>query len=683
MVLLGKKATRIDMGVMAAVPALSLAASVLVFVKLNPSAAFVYALAIFIGAALLLYSYSFFLRSPRQTRFGMSSPKMLVCIMGLSFVGSVLLETLTLWGAPLSTPLELSDWSKRRIAVFFAVLFSALVVYVSSETGAAGNVESSDSFRRRIASYFSSSIAGVALATLAIAVVCLAPSYLVMQIAGVVAGRLAYLLLCLLFVGIGAFFFYWKKEKMELLFVSTCLLLGSFLVFTAPPITAISWDDQIHYDRALGLSYLGHSEYSEADQMLATVPWAANDIDYAVLRDSVDAVADSDATAERSNVYMEQLGFASPVSKTSLATVSTFGYIPSAIGLWVARLFHAPILISVILGKLGNLVSYAIVVAYAIRIIPTKKTIMMLIGLLPTSIFLASNYSYDSVVTSFLILAAALMMREMSFPDEPLSARGLVLIIAVLFFGLAPKAVYFPTIGLLLLMPRSKFRSRSAHKWYIGIVVAFGVVMVLSFVLPMLFSAEVQAGDARGGSDVNASRQIAYILSNPFDYASTLVNFTLGYVSPINSDAYSIYYAYMGSLAPSVLPWASTVPFALLLVGSLIDCADSKAPGLSLFGRLWDFVIVVSSITLVCTALYVSFTAVGASTIAGCQARYLIPLLFYAALLSPSFCASGMRLRSTGTVVTSSSVVRAASLTLAAAMIFFNAACSYFFIVPW
>lgn len=676
--------SKADIGVIAALLVGVLSAASLAFIKLRPSAAFVYALAAFVGAVLIAYSYHFFLRTPKQTKYGVSSPKMLACIIGLSAIGAILLEVFTLWGAPLSTPLELSDWSKRRILIFFVAISGCIIVHVSNSYAAVPKIgPSGHSYQRSIGKLFVYSIPGVTLMTLFVAIICLVPSYFVSKIIGVVAGRLTYLLICLFLVGVGAFFYFWKKGRVELFFLSSCLLLGSFLVFIAPPVTAISWDDEIHYDRALGLSYLGHSEYSYADQLLVTKPWAAVNLDHELLRESVDEVAEAGASAEQSGEYMEQASFASPISKSSLTTVSTFGYVPSAIGLWVARVFHVPILVSFMFGKMGNLISYAVVVAFAIRIIPTKELSMMLIGLLPTSIFLASNYSYDPVVTSFLMLAAALVVREISRPLERLTIKSLLKIVTALFLGLAPKAIYFPVIGLLLLMPRAKFSSRTAYKRYIGFVVAFGLVMVLSFVLPMLFSADAQAGDARGGSDVSASGQIAYILSHPLDYAYTLINFILGYISPVNSDMYSLSFSYMGVSLPVVLQWSSALPFTVLVVGSLIDSPKTKTFGLSLCGRLWVLTIVASSIALVCTALYVSFTSVGSDTIAGCQARYLTPLLLYAALLAPSFSTGGIQISNSGKLIKEESTTRITMLLLTSIMVFFSAACSYYFIVIW
>ncbi len=211
--------SKADIGVIAALFVGVLSAASLAFIKLHPSAAFVYALAAFVGAVFMAYSYHFFLRTPKLTKYGISSPKMFACIMQLSAIGAILLEGFTLWGAPLSTPLELSDWSERRILIFFVAIAGCMIVHVSNSCAAVPKIGPSGySYQRSIGKLFAYSIPGVTLMTLIVATIGLVPSYFVSKIIGVVAGRLTYLLYCLSLVGVGAFFYFWKKGRVELFF---------------------------------------------------------------------------------------------------------------------------------------------------------------------------------------------------------------------------------------------------------------------------------------------------------------------------------------------------------------------------------------------------------------------------------------------------------------------------------
>ena len=111
-----------------------------------------------------------------------------------------------------------------------------------------------------------------------------------------------------------------------------------------------------------------------------------------------------------------------------------------------------------VLGRLFNLLSYVTIVFFAIRIIPTKKSLLTVVALLPTNIFLAANYSYDAWLISFFMLGTAMAIREFS-DERPLTTSRAFALFLVFLVGLGPKAVYFPMLAILMLMPLSKFES--------------------------------------------------------------------------------------------------------------------------------------------------------------------------------------------------------------------------------
>lgn len=608
-------------------------------IRYSISTAFFFSLGSAYALTLLYLLFKFCLFEHRAMPGGRGSFKALRSTLLVALISAFLLEMLTLWGAPVSTPLVIADWSVKRVLVYFMLALSVevYVLFLREDRVCAFSCESLSCFSREYwkEKLFLNSILATFFITLLCIVFYLLLSVLAALIGGEEVGRLTFFLLCsasgMLII---ACMFKGIVRKPEIVFLILCLFSGSILVFCLPPVTAISWDDEIHYDRALGLSYLGHAEISEADRLLVHKPWAAVDLDFNLVRSAVDDVAAAEPDTNDAAGYSEVFGFATPVRGVSLADVSAVGYFPSAIALWLARLFHAPILLSVVLGRFGNLISYALAIATAIRIVPARKGVMIAIGLLPTSVFLASSFSYDPVVISFLLLAVALIMRELRTPEARLTKLGLLKICGALFVGLAPKAIYFPLIGLLLLMPRDKFDSGKSYKKYVCTVIAFGVLMIASFALPMLFSATAQAGDARGGTDVSAIGQIAFILSHPIEYARILCQFMLSYLSPVSSDMYTFSYAYMGFL-PSLLPWVSSFGFILL---SLTVALDIQQDSFSQprWARIWVAFLFVMSVALVCTSLYVSYTPVGLSTINGVQLRYLTPLLFTASLCAPS-----------------------------------------------
>lgn len=572
-----------------------------------------------------------------------SAVRLLVILAFIACLLSFVFEALTLVGAPLSTPFILHDWGKRRMVVFFVVamlLLLALKLFWLRRSRPSIYLYKPKGFLRFV---FTQGIPSTVLVDCVYNLFFALLFSIGASLVSANLARLLYLFLCVAYVvancvcAIKSNCCVNRNSQITRIFLCASLTLGSFLAFALPAVTAISLDDQIHFDRALGLSYLGHSEITEAEIQLISVPWVHDSVlNFNEINAALRSLNDSYSQAVNSGSVIEVMGFVTPGRLESLANVTTIGYIPSAIGLWLGRLLNLSLFGQLILGRWANLVVYSTVCSVAISRTPMKPIVLACVALLPTNLYLASNYSYDPVVTAFLLLGVSLVLREMKRINKPLTIGSLLAILLVFCIGLCPKAVYFPLIGFLFLMPRSKFSTNRARTVFYFAVVAFGIVMVASFVLPMLFSESVQAGDLRGGEGVNASGQIRYILSHPFEFASTLFSFALGYISPTASDGYSLSYAYMGSLV-TYLPWLSAVPFLGLVITSCyegnISIQNNKSKAFSSLQQLWIVVMCSAALFLVISALYVAYTPVGSTSVAGVQARYLIPLLFPAFLL--------------------------------------------------
>ena len=185
-----------------------------------------------------------------------------------------------------------------------------------------------------------------------------------------------------------------------------------------------------------------------------------------------------------------------------------------------------------------------------------------------------------------------------------------------LVLGLGPKAIYFPLFALLLLLPKSKFSSVQQYRKYLVIVSVAAVLVLMSFVIPMLFDSV--PSDTRGGSTVSGSDQIFYILSHPLTYTKILLSFLWEYVSSFTCITD---FAYLGTVSGS---------FSLLLLGAVVFTDKSDLDRYTSTGkvRLVTMGSVFVTLCLVATSLYITFTPVGYSTINGCQQRYMMPLLF-------------------------------------------------------
>lgn len=435
--------------------------------------------------------------------------------------------------------------------------------------------------------------------------------------------RLAYLITSVFAILLVLAFLKLKMEAgLHIVFIYIVVLLGSFLVFALPHVTAISPDDQIHFARSLGLSFLGYGYVSYADCLFSVVPWVDNSIvDFAHIEDIVAYLNN----ATYSDV-MPSSSFENPIDHSSLSFVAMVGYIPSAIGLMAGKALGLKATYYLLLGKLCNLFFYAAIAATAIRVLPSGKILAFIVGILPTNIYLASNYSYDPWVTSLIMLGLALVLREKFAVNKKFELSSATLIATVFLAALSPKAIYFPLVLSMLLVPRAKFNSKGNYRSYVCFTCFVIMLAIMSFIVPMFGSSTGMEGDARGGQDVSASGQIAFILSHPLYSIGVIASYVAWYISPIASDGFTLNYTYMGNLQ-AYLPFIAAVPYVLIAAFGFSGEKRESAQ-LCVIERMGILLLSFASIFLVALALYVSFTPVGFNWVNGCQTRYLEPLLF-------------------------------------------------------
>ncbi|MEI8343336.1 MAG: DUF2142 domain-containing protein [Candidatus Moraniibacteriota bacterium] len=400
------------------------------------------------------------------------------------------------------------------------------------------------------------------------------------------------------------FFFVFRRkigERPEVAFLAIALICGTLLIISESK-EFVSWDEGIHYKRVERL----------AANVVPGMYFRPNFVRYSL---SIDEQAKIDKKVDSE--------YKKPKTKNSTDGFSYKGmaYIPSVIGLAVGNLLRLPFHIIFNLGRWFNLLAYAVVIFFAIRKLKSGKMIMSVIALFPTAIFLASNYTYDSWVTAFTMLGLAYLFSELQQPEKKISISHITIMVGAFVIGIGPKAIYFPLMFLLFLIGRSKFESEKEFHKFLWVSV-FSISFVAgSFVLPFFISGE-GSGGARGKFDVDTSRQIQFILAQPFEYAKILVNFLKDYVNPLNASGFTNFFAYLG------MTKGFYVVLALISIVTLAD--KNRYDKQTSNWKIKMSVISVYFVTaaLISSALYLSFTEVGKNTIDGVQPRYLIPLVF-------------------------------------------------------
>lgn len=423
-------------------------------------------------------------------------------------------------------------------------------------------------------------------------------------------------------LGLGAFFWLCRGylgNHLEAGFLAVCLSVGALTICALPP-NKVGFDEETHLYRAMGIASFPHGMNINQTVFSLMVP-------------NLDAWPDNQPGSfqEQANLlnYLNEYGDYK-TGEIHLEPVIPKGTIPAYLGqaliLKVCKGFGVPWGIMLMLGRFGNLFVYAALMYFAIRKTPVGKVIMTVIGLMPTSIFLACTYSYDPWVTGWIYLGTACLLWEVLTPEKKITWGSYFGILACFLLGCSAKAVYAPMVLIALLLPSKKFTDKRQK-----LIMRAGILLLLagllsSFVLPVLIAPK-DTGDIRGGATSEAG-QMSYILGHFFGYLKILfVNIIQSMPKMLfGRDVFSV----QGHLADSPFTW-----LAMGLAGYVVvtDTKITSPEALKGGQKLWIFLMLGGSALLVWTSMYIAYTVPGQLTIAGVQGRYYLPILYLFYLL--------------------------------------------------
>ena len=374
-----------------------------------------------------------------------------------------------------------------------------------------------------------------------------------------------------------------------------------------PDSTTVSMDDGYHFQHALNYSTLGHVRFTGTDW---DVMQADNVKNYVLGEEREAWLRAQDEKHAQGAVYVTSSFHLDPKEYWT----GTQG-----LGLFLGRLLHLNYWNTWSLGRFTGLLAYALIGFFAIRRLKTGKMVLASALMIPSAVFLASNYSYDPSVTAGAAMSFSYWMAQWQEKEEKIRPSDLACMLVPLLFACISKAIYFPLYVLFFFLPRTKFRDRK-HALAVRAWIAAAILMVIGYILlPFAFSSG--EGDSRAAGDIDTFRQLSYILSNPLEYARTIWHFMKDYVNLNGFSGPISFFGYMGHTPNTVI---------YLLVMTVAAFTDQHEENLqpSPWVRGMGMLIVLGTCILMITSMYLYFTPVGAQWVGGCQPRYLIPLMY-------------------------------------------------------
>lgn len=415
-------------------------------------------------------------------------------------------------------------------------------------------------------------------------------------------------------------------KKAEIGYLIIALAVGLFLCLALPANTGISYDDGIHVNRIMQLSRGKHTGLTPAENALMGWDWSV------IYEESYHHTWDTWADQQRYADMAEAVAQDKELESTQVLQwmFSDAGYVTQAAGALVSRVLHLPFLWQVRVIRLFNMLTYVALTYLAVRVLKRFKLTMACAALMPTALFMASNFSYDPTTNGLCFLGIALAVDAILDRRTLLTRKRAAAILLCILLGAMSKVVYMPLLLLVLMLPRSKFESQAAKWWFKSLSVVLCIAAVGIMVLGVSNGSVGLQDNRAGGAD--SAGQIAYLLAHPLAYLGTFFKVIFRDFDMYFVDACRFDLGYLPDLTGTL----TLVCLGLTLFTAFTDNDTSLSQKMNWKLRLGMLIVAGLAVGMVFTTMYVAGAPVGATEYWGVQGRYMIPMIpLMLMLLSP------------------------------------------------
>lgn len=336
----------------------------------------------------------------------------------------------------------------------------------------------------------------------------------------------------------------------------------------------------------------------------------------------------------REKTVFETDGDTNKINRTMILDGSSFeqnpfyGYLPQALGIFIAKLFDMNVIWMLWLGRIFNLICYAGLISLAIKKTPVLKIPLLAVACIPISIYQAASLSIDSMIIGLGILTIAYFIYLCKAEPGSLKTREIAIFCTLSFLLGLCKLPYLAFVFLLLFIPKQNFKNKNILYYMLLGIFIVGILGVLwsTYSTPALMHSWRSKLNY-----MDASLQLQYLINHPqgigrffihiftYDLAFTL-NGLFNFFGANTANHYSDHYTFI-----TILIWAF-LSLTLLFYPNKVKFNSKERRGS----------LIVSLIVYIgiCFIQLLTWSDVGRTTL-GISARYFIPLFAFLPIIVP------------------------------------------------
>jgi uncharacterized membrane protein len=318
--------------------------------------------------------------------------------------------------------------------------------------------------------------------------------------------------------------------------------------------------------------------------------------------------------AKKIHISKERTFFPFPSS----AVYSPIPYIPQAFGIFIARSLDFPIYYLLLISRWLNLISFALLSFFAIKIIPRLKKLLFLLTLMPMTLHQASSLSADGMTFGLAFLLTAYIFRLIFSLEVPkVRKRELIVVIFLSVALTLSKSAYFLFFLMLYLIPINKYENK--RQYWLYNILASAINVAILFCWMLLTKGTEMPTDPMS--------QLKTILLNPIGYIKQFIG------TFIYDD--KLYMQFTGWLGWVDTPLPYIISFLLFIFFTMAIATENRLENenkATYFRGFLLFVFFIMQVGIVATMLYLGWPQSNPKIVMGLQGRYFIPIFLILAL---------------------------------------------------
>lgn len=298
------------------------------------------------------------------------------------------------------------------------------------------------------------------------------------------------------------------------------------------------------------------------------------------------------------------------------AAYNPIQYLPSAIGIYIARLLGGSIADIYYAGRFFNLIGYIVLVAFTLKVLPYKRKSFYVIFLMPMLLALASVYSVDSIMVGVISLWIAYCLKLYE-QKEKITGKQLFILLGIFtLIGTLKSMSYLPIALFIFIIPIRKIVKE--NKKYLVPIILLGIVSVTINIGITLYLQSDQLSDPRV-ENTNAMEQIEYIKEEPSNYIKILGKHIKTTLTEFSALSYLNGPMFFGNDFDNI--------FLILLLFLFYTGITDDSKNLSKKTKWIAIITFFIVLSITSTLLYISYTPLQGKTIQGYQLRYIFPII--------------------------------------------------------